>query len=279
MASLYYNGAVDTAWENPLNWWLDDAATIPALNAPWVNGVDTAYLGYDLTYATGASNSPRIGVAIGTGATGTCDIWGVFNVGTISGGTFTGLVINGGTINNGTFGVVQNGDGYSYEFQGTINNGTFTGNGCSNGGYSNINGGTFTGSGFYNYSSSYISGGTFTGSGFTNSGSINGGTFTGSGFYNYSITFSNIAGLINGGTFTGSGFISVTNPSIGEGGIFGGTFIEPSSTVSSSGGYTYLSLNASPACPTLAYPTPAPSGGGSDQMVARLLNLPWFINL
>ena len=257
MASLYYNGAVDTAWENPSNWWLDNAATIPALNAPWVNGVDTVYLGYDLTYATGANTPSQIGVDIGTGATGTCDINYIQNNAYVYGGTFSGGFSNNGTIDGGTF----SGAGFSNYFGGLIIGGTFSGVGFSNsGGF--IIGGTFSGAGFSNSGTiSNINGGTFSGVGFTNSGTIYGGTFSGAMFNNYYI--------IDGGTFSGAGFNNYYG-----GLIIGGTFLPHAISVTTSGSNTLLAMSGGV---TFGYPTP-PSGG-SDQTVARLLDLPWFINL
>jgi hypothetical protein len=153
------------------------------------------------------------------------------------------------------------------------------------GAYPEINGGTFTGSGFVNYYTGTINNGTFTGSGFINdeNGAIYNGTFTGSGFLNRT---SNISGgtfsgsgltnganaSISGGTFSGSGFTSASN-----GFVRGGTFIHPAVNVSTSGGSTLLTTSSNPNNITLSYPTPA--SGGSDQTIARLLNLPWFINL
>ncbi len=297
MANLYFKEGLDSAWENPLNWWLNSAATTPALNAPWVDS-SPQYLAYNLTTATGATINPTIGVAIGTGATGTCDIDYVENQGgTVNDGTFTGDNFrNFGTINDGTF------TGDNFGNFGTINDGTFTGDGFTN--YylslsSGILGGTFSGNGFTN-SGSAISGGTFSGSGFTNYyAAIYGGTFSGNGFTNNGgfivdgtftgDNFGNIGdfidGQINGGTFTGDNFVN--DHGIINGGTFsgdgftnsigiisGGTFIPTAVSVTTSGVNTLLSMNGGP---TFGYPTP-PSGG-NDQMIARLLNLPWFINL
>jgi hypothetical protein len=149
------------------------------------------------------------------------------------------ITADSSSINGGTF----SGDRFSSSFSLTINGGTFTGDDFSNNDY--IYGGTFSGDGFTNSTSGYIYGGTFSGDGFDNQGYIYGGTFTGSGF-----TFSN-------------------------GSIYGGTFLPQAVNVTTSGGNTLLSMSGGP---TFAYPTPA-SGGGSDQTIARLLNLPWFINL
>ena len=305
MSNLYWKGSVSQAWGNHLNWWLDDAATIPAVNAPWVAG-DAVYGAYDLYRSSGAANWPTIDVDIQSFPTGTCYISGIpwsseeslmltaiiyggtfagsgfRNNGTINGGTFTGdefmnHVSPAGTINGGTF------TGYGFTQVGVINGGLFTGDGA--GAFvGQINGGTFTGYGFTNSAEIYdtfgttftgdgfsnrsgpIYGGTFSGSGGVNTdgGSIYGGTFTGENFYNTSFIYD--------GTFSGAG-LNVANWII----VYGGTFIEPAAIATESDGITYLRpLNAPLA---YAYPTPAPSGGGNDQMIARLLNLPWFINL
>ena len=169
-----------------------------AANAPWVDGVDSTYLGYNLTLATGETGYPLIGTAyadsVGTGATGTCDIArAVVIFGNIAGGNWSGdgVDITMGTISGGTF----TGDGLTND-GGGISGGTFTGDGLINN--CNISGGTFTGSGFLN--NAYVGGGTFSGAGFTNAGSIgqgiNGGTFTGSGFTNN--------GYIGAGMFLGT---------------------------------------------------------------------------
>jgi hypothetical protein len=47
MANLYYNTAVDSAWDTLGNWWNDDAFTDPALAIP-ANG-DTVYLAAEMT--------------------------------------------------------------------------------------------------------------------------------------------------------------------------------------------------------------------------------------
>lgn len=324
MANLYWKDSGSQAWEDVLNWWTDDAATTQAANAPWVNGVDSTYLAYDLTSASGATSAPVIGGSysaknIGTGTSGICDIINVVldydsniyggtfsgsnffnnysyitsgtfsgndfnNSGTINGGTFSGDGLsNTGTINDGTFS--NNVDNF-----GTINDGTFAGlfnNATVHGGtfsgivystYALIDGGTFTNSATNDYSS--ISGGTFTAIVNNNGGTISGGTFTGYGCIN-----GNYDGGISGGTFTGGGF---QNFGYVSGGTFSGAgftnygnvtgsalFLPDAVSVSMSGGNTILAIGG--LC-SFGYTTPA-SGGGSDQMIARLLNLPFFINL
>jgi len=320
MANLYWQDSGSQAWEDPLNWWVDDAAIIPAGFAPWIDSdVPPTYLGYDLTLALGAVNAPVIGVAIGTDATGTCDIVGLGNNGNINGGTFSGNgFTNGlqfsGTIEDGIF----SGDGFINNGS-IINGGTFSGDGFSNnvaviGGYASfvsiINGGTFTGNGFTNnpftdefatyystingdctftgevFNYSVINNGTFSGSGIIgfpailNFGSVNGGIFIGAEYHFYN------GGLVNGGTFSGGNFRNNGNIVGGTfsgsgfeylgGAISGGTFIAPAVYITNNAGNTIVSVFGGG--PEYVYPTP-PSGGGSDQMIARLLNLPWFINL
>lgn len=144
-------------WTEPLNWFQDATAFVPALNAPWVDEVDYTYLGYDLTLATGATTPSAFAfnfASIGGGATGACDIGGLTIDAMINGGTFSGE---------------------NLYLMGTIYNGLFTGSGFLNGmGW--VSGGVFSGEGFHNQNT--ISGGTFTGSGFINdSGTITGGTY------------------------------------------------------------------------------------------------------
>jgi hypothetical protein len=267
MANLYWQDSGSQAWEDVLNWWTDDAATTQAANAPWVDGVDSTYLAYDLTLSLLSSGAPIIGAAIGNNATGTCDLVAVQNSGTINGGAFSGAYfVNDATINNGTF------SGFGFSSAGNIFGGTFT---ESFGNSGNIFGGTFTSDSITN--NGLITAGTFTGSFFTNNLDIFGGTFSGSIFSNAgyiaggTFTGSNVGniGQIDGGTFSGSGFVNY-------GTITSGTFIYPSVNISTAGGNTFLSLTGFG--PVFGYPTPA-SGGGSDQTIARLLNLPWFINL
>ena len=252
MPALYWNGVVGGSvggyadWENPLNWWLDAAATLHAGNYPW-NDDAPFFLNYDLTPCTTVFNPPYLGDIsenYGSGATGNCSI---------DGGYYGGYVaVNGGIWSGSNWGS-----------DGTINAGTFSGDNFSNNdnnGTGPINGGTFSGSGFYNNGS--ILGGAFSGSGFYNStGTILGGTFSGSGFYNN-------AGTISGGIFSGSGFYN-------NNAIIGGTFIQNAITVTTSGGYTYVSVNGAG---TYAYPTP--SGGSAPAFsLSQLLGIPFPIQL
>lgn len=127
MSTLYWSDAIaqDGAWENHLNWWTNAAATMQALNAPWLDGTDTIYLAYNLAYATGETDMVTmdvlsVGLNFGTGATGVCNIADIQNNGTIGGGEFTGNEFNNhGTINAGIFSnpTLNNG--------GTITGGTY----------------------------------------------------------------------------------------------------------------------------------------------------------
>ena len=152
MPALYWNGVVGGSvggyadWENPLNWWLDAAATLHAGNYPW-NDDAPFFLNYDLTPCTTVFNPPYLGTIsenYGSGATGNCSI---------DGGYYGGYVaVNGGIWSGSNWGS-----------DGTINAGTFSGDNFSNNdnnGTGPINGGTFSGSGFYNNAGT-ISGGIF----------------------------------------------------------------------------------------------------------------------
>jgi len=68
MATLYYKDiSGDQAWDNVLNWFTDSAATTQAANAPWVSGVDSTYLLYDLANAASETGYVEVksGVTIG----------------------------------------------------------------------------------------------------------------------------------------------------------------------------------------------------------------------
>lgn len=126
MATLYFKYGDNGNWENPLNWFTDLAGTIQADNAPWVDGIDSKYLDYDLKLATGSASNPQMDpdgayISYGANATGVC----YMSVGgyspTVNGGTYIGgisageVIINGGvfttwlegmsflTINGGTW--------------------------------------------------------------------------------------------------------------------------------------------------------------------------------
>jgi hypothetical protein len=135
--------------------------------------------------------------------------------------------------------------------------------------YAPIYGGTFTGDNFTNNGSIY--GGTFTGNNFTNNGPIFGGTFTGTGYTNYrncqNASFGNNFANQNGGVvancYFGNGFSSWD--------IAECYFASDGTFTQGQTNYTYNDGFAA-----IAYPTPS---GGGNSTIARLLNLPWFINI
>lgn len=306
---LYYtNASGDTNWETLTNWnTAEDGSGDNPTNIPWTDDGNGGawYADTDLVDASGG-NGINISSAIDPNevVTGTCNIVSTNNFfGSINGGTFSGdnFCNEYGSINGGTF------TGDNFNNNDTINGGTFTGDNFNNGIYvfggtfsgdnfynqGNIYGGTFTGSGFINinliyggtfsgdnfYNSDYITGGTFTGSGFGNGNYISDGTFSGDNFINYNeidggtftgINFINSGGFIYSGTFSGDNFNNY------YGNIYGGTFISPAVTLSTSGNMTLLAMSGGP---TFSYPTPSPSGGGGGIDIARLIGLPPFIKL
>jgi len=161
--TLYFTGAVTSAWDYVGNWWQDAAATIPALAAPWLLDLNNPgcipYYHYNLTVATGYLYGPTNTNARIVAGDGICDMYGVINKYIIDSGTFTGEQF----INDGN----------------RINGGTFTGDHFGN--FSDIYGGTFSGNDFLN-----DGGLTFDGIHFIGQGRIYGGTWAGSGFRNHS---------------------------------------------------------------------------------------------
>ena len=135
MANLYYNAAVDAAWDTLGNWWNDALFTDPATALP-ANG-DTVYVSYIMT--SGPSTSVTLAhiyssdaVVNFTGAVGDATFNGnsyfygtltgdaTFNDSSQSDGTVTGdATFNGSSYNNGTVSgtATYNGlTGYSYQF-------------------------------------------------------------------------------------------------------------------------------------------------------------------
>jgi hypothetical protein len=268
MANLYWKNSGSGAWEDAGNWWTNAAATAPAANAPWVDGVDSIYLAYNLTLATVSPTPPVIDglfsfFGYGTGATGVCDISGIScgPLPTINGGTWTGSGFTSGGF--GIYGGTFTGSGFTNNT--SIYLGTFTGAGFSHNGGTIYNG-TFTGAGF-SYNSGFIFNGTFTGDGFTQNADINGGTFSGT-------NFTSSGGAITAGTFSGAGFFMNQYPA----NLRGGTFLKDAVSVSTDSTNTYLTMVGGGYQIKFGYPTPA-APPASDQTIARLLNLPWFINL
>jgi hypothetical protein len=205
MATLYWqNISTDNSWNNVINWFTDAGATTQSATVPWIDdgvgGVTNG--GDDLTLATGETGAPTIAVNIDPnwiGITGACDIDGVtITFGTINGGTFSG---DGFT--NSSF-------GQGWPGAGGINGGTFSGNGFTLANNGVVSGGSFSGTGFTSQMGSQIRGGSFSGAGFVANYDISGGTFT-----NADVTF-------NDGVLTGGDFSGVTAFK-----IFGGTVYGP----------------------------------------------------
>jgi hypothetical protein len=135
MANLYYNAAVDTAWDTRGNWWNDDIFTDPALALPTTG--DTVYLyGYMTSGPTTPVTLNHIyaytlsygGQLSFTGAIGNATFQDSQNSGTVTGdATFNGSSYNFGTVTgNATF------NDTSINYDGTVTgnatfNGTFNG--------------------------------------------------------------------------------------------------------------------------------------------------------
>jgi hypothetical protein len=166
-ATLYFNGAVDSAWTTVGNWWLDDEHTEPAGRLP--NSVDSVVATENIT-ASGQTvvnftqNDP---FEFGSGLSGTLTVTGMAtffsgnanNSGTITGdATFSASSENYGTVNgDATFndfglnviGSTVNGDATFNDSSG--NSGTVTGNATFNNDSANF--GTVTGNATFNDSS------------------------------------------------------------------------------------------------------------------------------
>jgi hypothetical protein len=115
MANLYYNAAVDTAWDTLGNWWNDDIFTDPALALPATG--DTVYLTAGMT--SGPSTSVTLahiyvnnaGSVTFTGAVGDATFNGSGNSGTVSGdaefnsssNTSEGTVSGNATFNDNSY--------------------------------------------------------------------------------------------------------------------------------------------------------------------------------
>lgn len=127
MPTLYWKNVSSTRWFDAPNWFLDAAATQPALNAPWDLYSSRNYDAYDLTMATGATSPPVIQYGdIAASATGTCDIAGVMTYGSIYGGVFTGSgltnssIVYGGTwLASGQFNFRYQSQDFSFTCGGT----------------------------------------------------------------------------------------------------------------------------------------------------------------
>jgi hypothetical protein len=161
MVTLYFNNAVNQAWDTLGNWWTDAGCTSAAAAIPATG--DTVIVVADATLGSAPSvliqpASVQFVATEGTGAAlnsanltaFSCAIEfnsGSYNDGTVTTGTFNDNSINGGTVTTGTF------------------------NGSSNNNYGSVTTGTFN-------DSSYNSSGTVTTGTFNDSSSNNSGTVT-----------------------------------------------------------------------------------------------------
>ena len=176
MVTLYFNNAVNQAWDTLGNWWTDAGCTSAAAAIPATG--DTVIVVADATLGSAPSvliqpASVQFVATEGTGAAlnsanltaFSCAIEfnsGSYNDGTVTTGTFNDNSINGGTVTTGTFNGSSNNSN-------TVTTGTF--NGSSNNNYGSVTTGTFN-------DSSYNSSGTVTTGTFNDSSSNNSGTVT-----------------------------------------------------------------------------------------------------
>jgi hypothetical protein len=169
-ATLYYNAAVDTAWDTLGNWWTDSGHTVPSAALP-TNG-DAVVMSGNL----GTGPSVAVQPASVTWSSGNNSVnLSAFvcvvtfndesrNSGTVTTGTFNGTSYNSGTVTTGTFN-----DG-SYN-GGTVTTGTFN---DSSGNSGTVTTGTFN-DGSNNFST--VTTGTFNDSSGNTDGTVTTGTF------------------------------------------------------------------------------------------------------
>jgi hypothetical protein len=302
MANLYYNAAVDTAWDTLGNWWNDDIFTDPALALPTTG--DTVYLyGYMTSGPTTPVTLNHIyaytlsygGLLSFTGAIGNATFQDSQNSGTVTGdATFNGSSYNFGTVTgNATF------NDTSINYSGAEVEGNATFNGTS------YNNGEVTGDATFNDSSYHDIFGEVGGEATFNDYSYNGGiigyfngmptglpvTFNDISYNNSvvvgtatfnDVSYNAIGASVNGATFNDSSYnggsvsgdATFNDTSFAQsGGSVGGeaTFDLTAAATQIIGGYD-VSFNG-------GVVVSGGSGGGSDNTIARLLDLPWFINL
>jgi hypothetical protein len=175
MATLYFNAAVDSDWDEIGNWWTSDAFTTQASALP--TSSDSVVLsatcdtnsGSEPTVVNLTQDSGDLGIAVTVTGDAT------FNDNSSNLGTVTG---------DATF----NDDAYNY--------GTVTGDATFNDNSSN-SGGTVTGDATFNDNSSNL-GGTVTGDATFNDDAYNYGTVTGSATFSLSAASAQIAGGFDG---------------------------------------------------------------------------------
>jgi hypothetical protein len=179
-ATLYFDGAVDSAWTTVGNWWLDAGHNEPAGRLP--NSVDSVVVTDVFIQASGQTvvNFTFNAAASATlGGSLTVTGMATFNGESENGGTITGnATFNDSSPNSGTV------SGNATFNDGSTNSGTVSGNATFNDGSIN-DGATVTGNATFNDSS-------------TNSGTVSGNATFNDGSYN-------LGGTVTGtATFTGS---------------------------------------------------------------------------
>ena len=253
MATLYFNsntagGGFDGDWSNPSNWWSDDLFTIPAGVTPIV--IDDAIINDSvLLDTTGLASAIGVNECTFRGGV-TFDPNGIgLTLTTQANAQFYDSCANYGNIAN---------IGNAAFHDSSFNGGTATGNATFND--SSFNGGTAAGGATFNDSSFNTFYATVIGDATFNDSSFNSGLVTGNATFNNS-SFNN-SGLVTDATFndssynqgTVSGNATFNGPYLGS--RVGGTY----------NGQVILNMTC-------------PASAGSDQTIARLLNLPFFINL
>jgi PKD repeat protein len=251
---IYWKG-INSDWNDPNNWYLDSAGTVPSPYAPWLAS-DAHYLASDLALCDSAIETPGITSVLSANVTGTCNLhvelsggsvysgkWQSNDFyaysGSIYGGMYESLLfVDGATIYSGTFNSEVNlssGEIYGGTFNGIVYTSGEIYGGTFNDYVENSNniwGGTFN-SDFVNGSGSFVYDGNFNGAVTNNAGAgFYGGFVTSSSFTNYgtvsgpdvdylSIT---VTALMNYG-FIWGGYWAMTSISTESGEVHGGTFL------------------------------------------------------
>ena len=196
MANLYYNAAVDTAWDTLLNWWTDAAFTDPALALPATG--DDVYLAAQVD--SGPSTTVTLNhIYVADASTGGGSFYVAFS-GAIGNATFNDNSYNSGTVaGDATF------NDYSVNVFGTV-----SGDATFNNNSYNYNFGTVSGNAAFFDSSS-------------NSGTVSGdATFNDSSYNSYNATFNDDSA--NYSTVSGNATFSLTAAVSQIKGGFAGTF-------------------------------------------------------
>jgi hypothetical protein len=205
MATLYYNGAVDTNWATLGNWWMDNQLTIPATSLP--TSIDNVVLsatcntnsGSEPTVVNLTLNGENVELFIAITVTGVA----VFSAGSFNSGPLTGNATFNDSVNSSS-GIVTG----NATFNGSAYNGTggiVTGNATFNDSAYNNYGGTVTGDVTFN-DSAYNNYGTVTGDATFNDSAYNYGTVNGDATFNGG-SLNEFSGIVNGNaTFRGSAY-------------------------------------------------------------------------